>query len=279
MRDRQERPRGERWPKFRLSPRAGNRLGEGVDRPAETWPRPSPQVPLEKLLLPKSRAGETRAFARPFLRVALGAMQLEPVTQRRREQCMIIAGSSKMAQACVERGEAAIEGRIHRLAENKVRCVTDNGRDMIEGDVARAMRVKHEFFKFGAGRKPVLAELGNEKRLGVRRNDEIRRRNLESINCAMSLAEIGIALDRRGVLGALGSVARKGASFFNAPASMTTVQSRGGATRNGSNAAINALSCASMKIARRPPNRGMVLASSASRAGSLASSSPAIRTS
>ena len=128
-------------------------------------------MPLENLLLLEPRAGESGAFARPwgFVGVAPSTMEVHRVTQRRREQRMIIAGSGKnMPQPRIERREAAIEGRVHRLAGNEVRCVADNGRDMIEGDFARAMRVKHEFFKFGARRKPVLAELGNEKRLGVR---------------------------------------------------------------------------------------------------------------
>ena len=75
-------------------------------------------MPLESFLLLEPRAGETRAFARPFVRVAPGAMQVQRVTQRRREQRLIIAGSSKnMTQARIERREAAIEGRVHRLVQ------------------------------------------------------------------------------------------------------------------------------------------------------------------
>ena len=70
---------------------------------------------------------------------------------------------------------------------------------MIEGDFARAMRVKHELFKFGARRKPVLAELGNEKRLGVRRDRQACRGNLGIDQLRDVLGGIGIALDRRGV--------------------------------------------------------------------------------
>lgn len=79
-------------------------------------------MPLESfLLLPEPGAREPKAPMRPFVRVAPGTMKVERVTQRRREQRMIIAGSSKnMTQARIERREAAIEGRIRRLAGDEV---------------------------------------------------------------------------------------------------------------------------------------------------------------
>ena len=126
-------------------------------------------------------------------------MQVYRVTQRRREQRLVIAGSRKnMTQTRIERRDAAIESRVHRLVQNEVRRVADNGRNMIEGDFLRAMRVKHELFKFGARRKPVLAQLGDKKRLGVRRDRQACRANRGIDELRDVLGRVGIALNRRG---------------------------------------------------------------------------------
>ena len=171
-------------------------------------------------------------------------------------------------------GERAVHDRI----DLQFGSVGDHRHHIVERDLAFAVGVERKLLQFVARGLAVAAEQGRQRRAGIRRDPQVRYPQF-AIDQSRELAGVvGIAADRDRGPGALAGLAQR-RFRRSSPASITMRQSFRGCSASVSTPLAKLREPARTRMARRPPNSGIVIASSTSRDGSAESSSPSSRTS
>ena len=144
----------------------------------------------------------------------------------------------------------------------------DDRLDIRRLDMLAAMHVENELGEFGAAHQPVLAERRQQQRrapLASRRDWPPAGFGRPARECP---APCRAGTRSRRPVSRLRRACAAAQSFFSALAVRTTVQAAGGAEISEVTAGITDFAPVSTSTARRPPNSGVVLASSSSVSGS-----------
>ena len=203
------------------------------------------------------------------------AMQLRDVPQRgRQDRAGRRAGRAHLAELRFELAGAASERGIDHAVDCQRRGVGGHRYDVVQLDARLAAGEQRELADFMARRETVAAEQRKERSARVRRNGKLEFAQFVVDETEQVSFRIGVARQRRGLFCTLANGAQRRTAL-----EIAGLDNDAAVRRGSGNAGAKLRPPALTQTARRPPNSGIVFASSTRRVGSLASSSPSRRAS